>query len=88
MSTVSCPVAGTIDQLNQTIASGRLKDPRTRRIAEELHDLMQDIAWGRAGKEHLPAICELIGQLLERYASVSVILLLQSRVIIYCTIIH
>jgi putative selenate reductase YgfK subunit len=66
MSTGSCPVARTIDRLNQTIASGRLKDPRTRRMAEEINDLMQDIAWGRAGKDHLPAIHELIDQLLQR----------------------
>jgi putative selenate reductase YgfK subunit len=65
MSIANCPVAHTIDQLNRTVGSGRLKDPRTRRIAEEIGELMTDIAWGRAGNDHLPAIGELIAALVE-----------------------
>ena len=61
----SCPVTDTISTLEETIESGRLTHPKTRRIAEEVHELLEDVAWGRAGEEHLPAIDSLAGELAE-----------------------
>jgi NADPH-dependent glutamate synthase beta subunit-like oxidoreductase/ferredoxin len=61
----TCPVTDTISALEATIESGRLTHPRTRRIAEEVHELLEDVAWGRAGEEHLPAIESLAGELTE-----------------------
>ena len=60
-----CPVTDTISALEKTIESGRLAHPRTRRIAEEVHELLEDVAWGRAGEEHLPAIESLADELAE-----------------------
>ncbi len=54
-----CPVNETIKGLEKSIESGALKDPRLRRIGEEILELMQDVAWGRAGKDHIPAIHNL-----------------------------
>ena len=54
-----CPVDETIKGLEKSIDSGALKDPRLRRIGEEILELMQDVAWGRAGKDHIPAIHDL-----------------------------
>lgn len=51
-----CKVAETSIRLSQIIASGRLSDPRCRRIAEEILHLVEDISWARGGAEHLPAI--------------------------------
>ena len=39
----------------------RLDNPRSRRSAEEILDLLQDVAWGRAGTDHLPAIESSVG---------------------------
>ena len=65
MSKTSCPVNNTVLQLEETIASGRLKDPKCRRIAEELLELLDDIAWGRSGGDHLPAIKSLSKELID-----------------------
>jgi len=58
-----CPVSQTVDDLKTTIESGRLTHPRSRRIAEEILQLLQDIAVGRAGEEHLPAIESLADEM-------------------------
>jgi len=65
MASQSCPVKETIVRLDGVIKSGRLDSPKTRRIAEEVLALLQDVAWGRAGDEHLPALRDLTRQLLE-----------------------
>jgi hypothetical protein len=54
-----CPVNETIKGLEKSIESGALKDPRLRRIGEEILELLQDVAWGRAGNDHVPAIKDL-----------------------------
>jgi hypothetical protein len=59
----SCPVDRTIQQLREMTDSGRLVHPRSRRIAEEILALLLDIAWGRAGDEHLPAVESLCDEL-------------------------
>jgi putative selenate reductase YgfK subunit len=60
-----CPVNETIKGLEQSLESGALKDPRLRRIGEEILELVQDVAWGRAGKDHVPAIKELAQTIIE-----------------------
>ncbi len=60
-----CPVNETIKGLEKSIESGALKDPRLRRIGEEILELMQDVAWGRAGKDHVPAIKDLSQTVIE-----------------------
>jgi NADPH-dependent glutamate synthase beta subunit-like oxidoreductase/ferredoxin len=65
MSTRQCPVTDSIQFIDATIAKGGLTSPRSRRIAEEIHSLMDDIAWGRAGDDHLPAVQDLIQDLLQ-----------------------
>jgi NADPH-dependent glutamate synthase beta subunit-like oxidoreductase len=59
-----CPVNGTILELDRTIRSGDLRVPRSRRLAEEILDLLNDVAWGRAGNEHIPAIESLAEELI------------------------
>jgi putative selenate reductase YgfK subunit len=60
-----CPVNKTIKGLEQSLESGALKDPRLRRIGEEILELMQDVAWGRADREHVPAIKDLALTIIE-----------------------
>jgi NADPH-dependent glutamate synthase beta subunit-like oxidoreductase len=43
-------------------------DPYCRRIVEEIWQLLYDIAWGRAGHDHLSAINELAEELAEKGA--------------------
>ena len=64
LSTVPpCPVNDTLLRIDKAIADGRLSHPRSRRIAEEIRDLVNDVAWGRAGNDHLPAIEALVDEL-------------------------
>jgi len=60
MSAPSCPVDATINRLREFLETGQLAEPRNRRRAEDLLALLQDIASGRAGQTHLPAIEELV----------------------------
>ncbi len=64
-----CPVMMTINQLDNLIRSGALKAPKSRRAAEEILNLMRDIAWGSASKEHIPAIQSLAQELTAEGAS-------------------
>jgi NADPH-dependent glutamate synthase beta subunit-like oxidoreductase len=63
MPAAQCPVDQTIAGLRETIESGKLSNPRSRRIAEEVLDLLTDVAWGRAGSDHLGAIGSLADEL-------------------------
>jgi len=65
MSISQCPVSESIHYIDDLIGKGGLKHPRSRRIAEDIHNLLDDIAWGRAGDDHLPAVQDLIQGLLE-----------------------
>jgi NADPH-dependent glutamate synthase beta subunit-like oxidoreductase/ferredoxin len=60
-----CPVNGTLIHVRKTLAAGELNSPKDRVIAEEILDLLTDVAVGRAGEDHLPAIDTLITSLLE-----------------------
>ena len=61
-----CPVNKSIDSLKNVIESGRLTHPKSRRIAEEILRLLEDIALGRAGEEHIPAIESLAGEMVRQ----------------------
>jgi len=63
MSDSRCPVNAAIGELNEDIEAGFFSHPRSRRIGEEILDLLKDIAWGRAGDDHLPAIFALADEL-------------------------
>jgi NADPH-dependent glutamate synthase beta subunit-like oxidoreductase len=58
-----CPINSAIAEFKQTIESGQLSHPRCRRIAEDILQLLVDIAWGRAGQEHLSALESLTAEL-------------------------
>ena len=58
-----CPVSSAIAGFKETIESGHLSHPRSRRIAEDILQLLVDIAWGRAGQEHLSALESLSAEL-------------------------
>ncbi len=59
----TCPVSDLIARLSSAIDSGQLTDPRSRRRAEDILALLQDVAWGRGAAEHLPAIESLAAKL-------------------------
>jgi len=59
MTEKTCPVAQLTQDLEQVLASGRLHDAKNYRRGEEILALLNDVAGGRAGQEHLPAIHHL-----------------------------
>ena len=61
-----CPVNKSIVNLKSVIDSGRLSHPKSRRIAEEILRLLEDIALGRAGEKHIPAIESLAGEMVRQ----------------------
>jgi NADPH-dependent glutamate synthase beta subunit-like oxidoreductase len=64
MSKSACPVNDTLAGLEEAIEGGSLRDPKSRRRAEEVLRLLKDVAWGRAGENHLSAIDTLVGELI------------------------
>ncbi|UCD77926.1 MAG: FAD-dependent oxidoreductase [Desulfobacterales bacterium] len=60
-----CPVSELISQLSSAIESGQLTDPRSRRRAEDILALLNDVAWGRADTEHLPSMESLARKIAE-----------------------
>lgn len=65
MSTNNCPINDTIVELRAYFEDARLVEPRNRRRAENILALLDDIAWGRAGDDHLSAIDSLVVELSE-----------------------
>ena len=63
MPEATCPVNDLYNRLDHTIRAGRLVHPRSRRRAEEIRDLLRDVAWGRAGDRHLSTIDSLARKL-------------------------
>jgi NADPH-dependent glutamate synthase beta subunit-like oxidoreductase len=63
MNAKACPVDRTIAGLTEELAAGRIATPRSRRIAEEIRELLLDVAWGRAGGDHIGAIAALADEL-------------------------
>jgi NADPH-dependent glutamate synthase beta subunit-like oxidoreductase len=68
MTANACPVHDTITEIKSSIDSGRVKEPRTRRILDGILNLLQDIAWGMAGNGHLTAVRSLLAELDENRA--------------------
>jgi len=66
MPEITCPVTDIIGKLSTAIDSGGLTDPRSRRRAEDILALLNDVAGGRAATEHLPAM-ESLAQKLENW---------------------
>lgn len=64
-----CPVRQTVNELSQRIGSGRIRDPRERRICEQILVLMDEIASGAAGKNHLQAVGTLLDEYLDKKGS-------------------
>jgi len=60
MAETTCPVYEARTRLKDALDAGEFKTPKGHRLAEEVHDLLFDISWGRAGSEHLPAIEHLL----------------------------
>jgi NADPH-dependent glutamate synthase beta subunit-like oxidoreductase len=65
MSPSTCPVNEAIVNIDAFITGDRLTNPRARRIAEEILELMHDVAWGRAGSDHIEAMKSLARELAE-----------------------
>jgi NADPH-dependent glutamate synthase beta subunit-like oxidoreductase len=63
MSTNACPVHGTITEIKTSLESGKVNHPKTRRIMDDILNLLRDIAWGMAGNDHLAAIDSLLDEL-------------------------
>ncbi|MBF0303245.1 MAG: FAD-dependent oxidoreductase [Desulfamplus sp.] len=55
-----CPVHSTILYLSDQLDSGKIKEPRIRRISEQILRLVEEISNGHAGKDHLHAVDELV----------------------------
>ena len=51
-----CPVNALSTELEGRIQSGQLIDPKSRRRTEKILSLIQDIACGNAGSEHIPTM--------------------------------
>ena len=60
-----CPVNNTIIELTEFVDSGSFKDPKLRRIGEEMLTLIRDIALGRAGEDHLPTVEKMARTIVE-----------------------
>jgi len=60
MAAKTCPVRKTIIYLSEQISSGILKNPKGKRISEQILHLTEEISEGAAGSEHLHAIDSLI----------------------------
>jgi len=66
MPATICPVRTAEVWLDDILNSNRLKHPKSRRIVEEIRQLIDDIAWGRGGEEHLGAVESLGRELIEQ----------------------
>jgi hypothetical protein len=66
MPETKCPVTDIIGKLRAAIDSGGLTDPRSRRRAEDILALLNDVAYGRADTEHLPTMESLARKLEEQ----------------------
>lgn len=58
-----CPVSSTIKLLKNAVYGSCFKAPKTHRIATEILELLEDLAWGRGGNDHIPAIESLLEEI-------------------------
>lgn len=52
----TCPVNESRRHFQELLAAEAITTPRFRHVAEEIFLLLEDIAWGRGGRDHLPAL--------------------------------
>ena len=64
MSDISCPVSKTIHSLEKAVDAARFKHPKNRRMASEVLELLEDLAWGRGGEQHVPAIESMVSEMI------------------------
>ena len=60
MTASTCPVNYAIETIQKHLTAGKINIPKSRRIFEDVIKLLQDIAWGLAGEDHLAAVEELL----------------------------
>ncbi len=60
MSEKKCPVSQLQERLSEMLSLGRVQHPRCRHFVEELWTLVDDIAWGRSGQDHVQALYSLV----------------------------
>lgn len=65
MADAVCPVNDTIVNIRDVMDSFRLVHPKNQRRSSEILALLNDVAWGRAGDGHLPALRALAQELVE-----------------------
>ena len=63
MAKPACPVNDTIILLKHAISGNTFKVPLNHRIASEILELLEDLAWGRGGSEHIHALKQLSDEL-------------------------
>jgi NADPH-dependent glutamate synthase beta subunit-like oxidoreductase len=63
MTPTQCPVDQTLALVCQALEENRLQHPRSRRLAGQLTAMIEDVASGRAGEEHMPAMERLAQEL-------------------------
>ena len=63
MKQSTCPVSESLQFIERTLAGNNLQTSRPRRIIEDIHLLLRDVASGRAGEEHLPSFDSLLDEL-------------------------
>lgn len=64
----TCPVNESRRHFQALLAPETITTPRFRHVAEEIFLLLEDIAWGRAGRDHLPAL-KALGETLVTHGS-------------------
>ncbi|MEJ5349287.1 MAG: NAD(P)-binding protein [Desulfosoma sp.] len=59
MTLSACPVSECRRHFQEILATEAITTPRFRHVAEEIFLLLEDIAWGRGGHEHVSALRSL-----------------------------
>ena len=62
MAENNCPVQAIIVELSGLLDDKAVKEPKTRRIVEQILSLMDDISAGQAGDRHLEAVENLVAE--------------------------
>ena len=60
----ACAVNDAVNQVKTAFKENCFATPKTRRMAEEVLILLEDVAWGRGGETHLPTLMCLIDEML------------------------
>ena len=63
-----CPVNDTVVLLKNALNGNRFIVPKLRRMAGEALTILEDVAWGRAGESHFPALASLMDEMVESSA--------------------